>query len=993
MTAPLLSTKLYIPPVRPRERVVPRPRLIERLNEGLPRETGGFARKLTLVSAPAGFGKTTLVSEWIHRCFGAGTGAGRGEVTSPLQPLQTLHVAWLSLDDGDNDLARFLAYFIAALQTVAADIGKGASGVLQASGPQPPPTESILTALINDIAAYQDDPATGSGRGLILALDDYHVIESREIDKALAFTLEHLPPRMHLVIVSRMDPTLPLSRLRAGGQMTEIREDDLRFSADEINTFLDKVMGLDLSPDKVAALETRTEGWIAGLQLAALSMQGLGRDDKVADFVDRFTGSDRYIQDYLADEVLRQRPEGTQDFLLQTSILDRLSGPLCDAVRFGGVETAASFGGVETAGRTGGVETAGSTGGTPAGEASLSNTGRKNSQAILEALDAANLFIVPLDNERRWYRYHHLFADLLRQRLHQQQSERVAQLHLRASAWYEENGLELEAFQHAAAADDVEQAERLMEGDGMPLPFRGAVVPVLNWLRSLPTAVLDARPLLWVTYASTLLATGQRTGVEERLQAAEAALGRAEPDATTQDLTGRIAAIRATMAVAEQQVEAIIALSRRALEDLHPDNVAFRTSTAWKLGYAYHVQGDRAAARQAYTEAMTVGQASGNIIFTASAIVGLGSLQEAENQLHLAAESYRRALHLFGDQPLPTIAGEAHQGLARVYYAWNDLDAAERHGLTSVQLVQQTETNNSYAAYEVFIARLKLAQGDLAGAAAILAHAEQFVSQHHLVHRMPEVAAAQVLTSLHQGDLERAAYLAQTHELPISQARVHLAQGDPPAALARLEPLCRQAEAKGWEDERLKMLALQAVAHHAHGDEDQALRLLGDALALAEPGGFIRLFVDEGLPMAELLSVGAARGIMLDYTNKLLAAFDDATQHQRETKEIHPPSAVFGRPSPAPSLSQPAPSLSQPAPSLSQPAPSLSRGEALVEPLSERELEVLQLIADGLSNREISERLFLALSTVKGHNRNIYGKLGVHRRTEAVARARELGLL
>jgi LuxR family maltose regulon positive regulatory protein len=468
---------------------------------------------------------------------------------------------------------------------------------------------------------------------------------------------------------------------------------------------------------------------------------------------------------------------------------------------------------------------------------------------------------------------------------------------------------------------------------------------------------------LWVTYASTLLGAGQRTGVEQKLQAAETALAASaavgvELDDKTRDLVGRIAAIRATLAISQHQVETIIVQSHRALEYLHPDNLAFRTSTTWKLGYAYHLQGDHAAASRAYTEAMSIGQASGNILFTVSAMLGLGSLQETATQLYLAAESYRRALHLLGDQPLPTLACEAHLGLARIFYEWNDLDAAQQHRQQSVQLVRQTEGNDTFAACEVFLARLKLAEEDVAGAAAVLAQADQFVRQHNLVNRLPEVAAAQVRTLLYQGNLEAAADLAETHELPISKARVHLARGDTSAALAALGPLCQQMEAKGFADERLKVMVLQAVAHYAaalqaDGEKEEAMQFLGDTLALAEPGGFIRLFVDEGMPMARLLSEAAAQGIMPDYVGKLLAAFE-AEEHK---SAIFPPS------------------------------------QPLVEPLSPRELEVLGLIAQGLSNREIGERLFLALSTVKGHNRRIYGKLHVRRRTEAVARARELGLL
>jgi LuxR family maltose regulon positive regulatory protein len=884
MSTPILATKLYIP--APRPKVVFRPRLIQRLNEGL-------HRKLTLISAPAGFGKTTLVSEWVAGC----------ERPS----------AWLSLDEGDNDPTRFLAYLVAALQTIAANIGKGVLGMLQS--PQPPPAESILTALLNEITAMPDN--------LVLILDDYHVIDAKPIDHALTFLLEHLPPQMHLVIATREDPQLPLARLRVRDQLTELRVTDLRFTPSEAAEFLNQRMGLNLSAEDITALEVRTEGWIAGLQLAAISLQG---HKDATSFIKSFTGSHHFVLDYLVEEVLQQQSESVQTFLLRTSILDRLCGPLCDAVL---LDPSAS------------------------------------GQETLAYLEHANLFIVPLDNERRWYRYHHLFADLLRQRLHQSTASSkgdemggVAELHRRASAWYEDKGLELEAFHHATAANDVEHAERLIEGKGMPLHFRGAVTPVLNWLKSLPTTVLNDHPSLWTTYASVLLVTGQVSGVEQTLHSAETALQDAEPDDKTRDLIGRIAAIRATAAATLNQVETIIDQSRRALEYLHPNNLAFRTSTIWKLGYAYHLQGDRAAARQAYAEVISIGQASGNMVFTLLATIGLGILQEAENQLHLAAQTYRRVLQLFGDQPLP-FASEAYLGLARLLYEWNDLDTAQQHAQQSIELARLIENTDRVVACEVFLARLKLVQGDAASAAAILAKAGQSVRQHNFVYRMHEVAAAQVLTLLHQGNLAAAAELTETHDLPISQARIHLARGDTSTALAVLEPLRRQAEAKGWEDERLKVMVLQAVAHLAHGEKDKAVQLLGDALALAEPGGFIRIFVDEGTPMAHLLSEAAAHGIMPDYVGKLLAVFESEKQKSEDKSSL----------APAP------------------PA------QPLIEPLSRRELEVLQLIAQGLSNREIGERLFLALITVKGHNQKIFGKLQVQRRTEAVARARELGLL
>ena len=899
MTTSILVTKLFIPPTR--LELVSRPRLIERLD-------GGLHRKLTIISAPAGFGKTTLISEWVDT-FRLGT---------PKENQIENKFAWLSLDESDNVPTRFLVYVIAALQTINADIAKGAFGALQS--PQPPPAETILTALINEVAAipYQ----------IILVLDDYHVIEAQPVHAALTFLLENLPPQMHLVIATREDPLLPLSRLRAGGQITELRAADLRFSSSEAAEFLNQVMGLNLKKNDITALETRTEGWIAGLQLAAISMQG--HNDTIS-FIQSFTGSHGFVLDYLVEEVLEQRSASVQTFLLRTSFLDRLCGPLCDAVLL---------------------------------DPSVSG------QETLEYLERANLFIVPLDNERRWYRYHHLFADLLRQRLYQNslplsypplgstEGGIVSELHIRASKWYEDNGLEIQAFHHAAAANDVERAARLMEGGGMPLHFRGAIAPVLNWLESLPTTVLDARPSLWVMYASALSMTGQTTGVEEKLKAAELALQGCELDEKTRNLIGHIAAIRALLAATQYQVEAIISQSRRALEYLHPDNLPVRTATIWKLGIAYQLQGNRTAARQAYSEAESISQASGNIIINIAASSGLGNIQESENQLYLAADTYRRVLQLVGDPPQPA-AGDAYLGLARIFYQWNHLDAAQQHGQQSLQLARQIENNDRFAACEVFLARLKLAQGDVAGAAVIMAQADQFVRQHNFVHRMPEVAAAQVLIFLRQGNLTAAADLAEMQKLTMSLARVYLAQGDSSSALTALEPLRQQVEAKGWQDEQLKVMVLQALALHAHDEKAQAVQLLGEALALAEPSGFIRIFIDEGTPMAQLLSEAASQGIMPDYVEKMLAVFE-VEQHKNEDKS---------------------------------PLPLAPPTQPLIEPLSQREVEVLQLIARGLSNREISERLFLALSTVKGHNRVIFGKLQVQRRTEAVARARELGLL
>ncbi len=894
MPAPILATKLYIP--APRPQIVPRPRLLERLNQGLARTSG-----VTLISAPAGFGKTTLVRDWI---------ANLAPSSSSVEPWK---IAWLSVDDGDNDPARFLTYLVAAVQTVAAHIGSEVMALLQS--PQPPSSDWLLTNLLNEIAAGPDR--------FIVVLDDYHVIEAEPVDQALAFLVEHLPPQLQLVIATREDPPLPLARLRARGQLVELRANDLRFTPAEAAEFLTHTMGLALLTDDITALEQRTEGWIAGLQLAAISLQG---QTDAAQFIQSFTGSHHFVLDYLVEEVLRRQPESIQAVLLRTSILDRLCGSLCDAV----VRDPAVAG-----------------------------------QITLEYLERANLFVVPLDNERQWYRYHHLFRDLLRQRLVQHHSaEELAELHLRASQWYEDQGQGLEAFRHATAANDIDRAERLMIDRNMPLHYGVAVNTILEWLASLPRAVLDTRPRLWVRSATMLLLAGQATGVEDRLQAAEAAMHHAElDDATRQLLIGQIACARATLALTQYQPEIMLQQSRRALEYLPAADLSFRFTANWLLSNAYLFQGDRTAAGRALTDAVAICQLSGDTFSSILALDGLALIQELENQLQQAAATYQRALQLETDQPHPN-AAETHLGLARIYYEWDDLAAAERHGRQSLHLAQQYDRMlDRFILSETFLARLMLAQGDVDGAAAALAQTDRAARARNFAQRLPEIAAVRVLVLLRQGAVAEAAQLAQAFDLPVSQARVLLAQNDAAKALVTLDTVRHHMEAKGWQDELLRVFGVQAVALHMNGDIDQALRTLNHALTLAEPGGFIRLFIDEGEPMRVLLadfrSLLAKKHAddhqLIGYVEKLLAAFP---------------------------------------PPLTTSASALRVQHAeILDPLSPRELAILQLIAQGLSNREISERLFLALDTVKGHNRRIFDKLQVKSRTEAIARARELGLL
>jgi ATP-dependent transcriptional regulator len=674
-------------------------------------------------------------------------------------------------------------------------------------------------------------------------------------------------------------------------------------------------MGLSISAEDITALETRTEGWIAGLQMAAISLQ---RRKDTADFIRAFSGSHHFVLDYLMKEVIDRQPEGIRDFLLKTSILQRLCGPLCEAVL-----------------------------GIPSG----------SGQKLLEELELANLFIIPLDNQRHWYRYHHLFGELLRHRFMQNSSTgEITALHVRASEWYEANQMAFEAFQHAVAANDVPRAERLVESKEMALHLRTVALPVLDWLNSLPNDVRDASPRLWVRAATLALMAGRTSTVQQAIAGAEAALQNAIPDAETRDLIGQIACAKATYAFFHYDFETMLAEAHRALEYLDPGNMAFQFTANWALANALRVSGKRSDANRATQDCLAISQKSPSMFSKILAVMNLAVLQEMNNQFFQAAESYKQAIEISGDHPQPNMA-EAHFGLARIYYEWNDLKSAEEQDQTGLQMARIFDQEvDRFIVNEVFLARLRLAQGDLAGAAGMLAQSERTAQEKKYVLRFADIAELQILILLQQSNLAAAAELAGRYDLPLSRSRVLLAQGDAPAALAILEPLLKQAKEKGWVDKQLNAMLLQALALSANHEKDKALRILEEVLTMTEPGGFVRTFLDEGEPMAELLSEARAQGIRSDYLTKLLAAFvNEKLKAENKPFTPEPPS--------------------------------------LIAPLSSRELEILQLIAQGLSNREICDRLFLALSTVKGHIRVTFDKLQVQRRTEAIARARELGLL
>lgn len=874
--SPMLTTKLFAPSKAPHS--VIRSRLIARLDNGL-------SRKLTLICAPAGFGKSSLLGEWIA--------------------LNKWPCAWLSLDQADSDVHQFLSYMITALQTIDPLMGGSAWVLLQASPPASP--ESVLAVLLKQLVERK-------GR-ILLVLDDYHLAASKPVDDALAFMIDHLPQSFHLILATREEPTLSLARLRVQGQLNELRQDDLRFERNEAAAFFNQRMKLKLSAVQIAALETRTEGWIVGLQLAAISLKGHSDPDQ---FIQSFTGSHRFVQDFLLEEVLNQQSQEVQSFLLRTSVLKRLCGPLCDAV--------------------------------------MQN---HDGQRILTYLEQANLFIVPLDAERRWFRYHHLFAELLQQRL--MQREQITHFFLRASEWYEANGMAIDAFQQAVAAGDMNRAIRLIEGDGMPLYFRGAMASIIHWLKSQPQSLLASYPRLWLILTWSLMISGYLVQVEVQLQGVETVLSNAPVDGTTQDLWGQVAVLKAWVAVAKHDVVTIDAEAKRALVLLHPANQSARTAAHCAVAVALHLGGNRLAATTAYAQVVAAGKTSGNIMFTIIASMALANIQLNENKLHLAAKSFKDILQIITD-PAQPVACDAHLGLARVYYEWNDLDAAESHAQRSSKLAAPLECGAGLSA-DAMVARVLQLRNQSDKANAILSQAAIAAQTRGFTSRLQEIANLQVLDLLRRGQLSAALAHAQKHQLSLATARALLAQGNASEALIVLASYRDSMQQKGSADELLKTMVLQVVVFDALGREDEALQLLHDALILANGGGFIRLFVDEGKSMKRLLSNLSMRGILPDYVNQLLAAWTSSLSHSATLS--------IGENADAQHIS----------------------ASRLIESLSTRELDILRLIQQGNSNQKIGEKLFLSLSTVKWHNQNIFNKLQVKRRTEAVAHALALNLL
>ncbi len=909
MASPLLETKLYVP--KPRRGLVARPRLSERLSRVAD-------SRLTLVSAPAGFGKSTLLAEWLA------APSATGRLT-----------AWLSLDPSDNQASSFWSYLIAALRTVAPEVGAGAVALLES--PQQP-ISAVLTTLLNELSAVPDD--------IVLVLDDYHLVDASEIQDGMTFLIDHLPPRMHLVIATRADPALPLARLRARGELVEVRAADLRFTPDEAAAYLNEVMGLALTVRDVAALEARTEGWIAALQLAALSMQG--RDD-IAGFIAGFAGDDRYIVDYLVEEVLQRQPERVRSFLLQTSILDRLSGPLCDAV-----------------------------------------TGEPGGKAVLEALDRANLFVVPLDDRRRWYRYQHLFADVVHTHLVDERPADIPELHRRASLWFEQEGEQVEAIGHALAAGDFPRVADLVEL-ALPVLRRDRQRAVtLAWLEALPDALIKARPVLGTGYVWVLLEAGRLEAAEARLRDAErwldtpAGARRAEMVVVNEeefrDLPATIALYRAAIAQGRGDVPETIRQARMVLDLVPEDEHLRRGSAAAFLGLAAWTSGDLEAAYRMFAEGMAHVLKGGHISDAISGAMPLADFRIAQGRLRDAGRTYEQALRLAAEQgePLPLGTADLYVGLAELSRERDELEQALRDLQRSKDLAERTGFGQNRSRWPVAMARLKEAQGDLDGALDLLAEAER---QHVRDYFFPDVrplAALKARLWVAQGRIAEAAGWAREQGLSaaddldyvgefahITLARVLLAQSridrsdrGVHEAMGLLERLLNGAEAGGRTGTAIEILVLQALGHQSQGEIPAALGPLERALTLAEPEGYVRIFVDEGPPMAVLLEAAATRGIAPRYVRQLVTALGRGAGRGEGRSGDGTPT-----------------------------------GQGLIEPLSERELDVLRLLATDLDGPEIASQLVLSLHTVRSHTKSIYAKLGVNNRRAAVRRAEELDLL
>lgn len=898
----LIRTKLYAPQVQ--STWVSRPRLAARLNEAA-------SGSLTLVAAPAGFGKTTLLGEWIAA---ARPGSPQGNSAA------SRRVAWLTLDERDNDPTRFTTYLIAALAELELPVDEN---ITVDRGGSPRTLEGCFVQLINQVADVGED--------FVLVLDDYHLIHTEAIHKGLHFLLDHLPPQMHVILVTRTDPPLPLSQLRARGRLTELRAADLRFTTREMRAFLRQKMGLNLPTGAVADLEARTEGWIAAVQLAAIAMQG--RED-LPYLVQDFDGDHRYVVDYLAEQVLHQQSESVQTFLLETSILERLTGPLCDAL-----------------------------------------TGRNDGREMLGSLEKANLFLIPLDDHRRWYRYHHLFARFLRDRLKQTDPEHWPALHRRAMEWYEDNGYLAEAVDHALTVGDTEQALPLVEQVAEEIWMNGEMVRLLGWLEALPDELMRARPRLCIFHAWIANIMGEFERRDQRLDEAEKCLSCPDDEQFDRDLMqGMLAATHGIVAIMEGNASRTLELCQQALAHLPEDNLVWRCVVKRNLGNAYLLEDKTQAAHLAFTEAVADSRRAGNTYMALISMYELAELQIVLGQLHHAEHTCRTALQLAAERGAPglTIVGALHIALGEVLRERNQLEEARAHALAGIEYGLRDRSIGVRVCGYTRLGAIEAARGEYKAAD------EAYLKAMQLAPRLVRTAFiahqdAQARLWSRQGDRKAATRWVQQADLqPSSEitllneagyltlARLLLAERQLDEAHGLLERLEEAAKAAGRTGRVIESRLLRAQLYHVQGETNQAENLLVQALVLAEPEGYLRVFLDEGEVIRQLvrqIRQSAPPGPVRVYLDQLLEAFGD---------EVEAGPATNGG--------------------------GLFRGH-LVEPLSEREMDVLRLISAGLTNQEVAQELVVATSTVHWHTKNIYRKLDVSSRTQASLRARELGIL
>jgi LuxR family maltose regulon positive regulatory protein len=888
MNSFLLAPKLRIPP-QPHHGVH-RARLVDALEHGI------LYYKLVLISAPAGYGKTTLLSQWAH--------ASR------------FPVAWLSIGAEDNDLERFLRYLLAAWEKVQPGVTESPLGLLL--GAMMPDSEAVLSAFIN---VANDAPGP-----IVFVLDDYHLIEDPSIHQALTFLLDHLPPALHFVLASRGEPPLPLARYRARQELMELRTEDLSFLLEETKDFLNERMGLDLAHDEILGLQAQLEGWIAGLQLVALTLQRrlTGAEKLVV------SGRHRFIADYLSQDVLAPLPDAMRHFLLQTSILERLCGALCDAV-----------------------------------------TGVEGGQEMLETLERENLFLVPLDDSREWFRYHRLFADFLHEALKQHHPNEVGDLHRRAAWWYLEHDLPEPAFRHAVDGDDVDLVLQIFERYTQEKLMGGEFRLMQEWLASLPQAWHSDYPMIGFVRTGFLLFTGQLDACVRCVEEVEQRLASAERDDTRPQLA-RVSALRCSIACFQNDLARAETFADQAFQDLPDEDHFFRAIIYGSLGDTYRRNGRWGEAKECYLSLLDFIHAPEFHVQSAHVFGALADLDLRRGYLRNAADYWRKALAAiqerenWGRLPLPLI-GWVYIRLGELLYEWNELAEAWDHLSQGLERAELGGDVRAMIAGYLIASRLKLTQGDAEAAGAYLERARPHVESAQFPDWTSRFERFQLELWLAQDRLRAAvnwadkmvqdATIEERPESEIAQlamARVLIVKGDTASierALALLEGLPRAAEAEGRMGIQIEALALQALAHWQRGQRVDALTALEHALRLAEPEGYVRLFSDFGLPMARLLQAARSRDVMPDYVDTVLAAFGGDA---------------------------------------SLPAPSQ---QVLPEPLTGREQEILELLAAGLTNPEIAEELVISPGTVKKHAGNIYGKLGVHSRTEAAARARELNLL